>query len=555
MADSKISALPAVVTPVGTDEFAVNQGGVSKKITATQILDGTVPYAGNITQSQVSDIATVTQVDAEAGTATDDKLWTAQRVSQAIAALGGGGGDVTKVGTPVNNQIGVWTGDGTIEGDANFTYDGTDVQLTGGDLQILGTSRPYLRDVEASETIPNILPIGTNTNTGFSGVAGADEIHVVAGGVRVMRWRESTGTPITRIYGDIESDNASGPGMINETSSATNPTLVPAQSDQDTGIGRNAADQLSLIAGGIEIARCTEAAVEQFIVSPGALLGSAALPSLAWGDGDTGLSELADDILAVSVAGVQTFAYTATTIESLSSSGAKLLQTGVSGTIPTLIPRGGDPDSGIGSSANDSLALIADGVQAMLLSEAAAVVTVEVGGSLQFANSSGPVLTNGVGTATVATIAPSRADPNTGFSAPGGDTLNIIAGSQTAAIFVESGGVVTATIGQSTAATHTFMGDWAASTGAGPVMLDVSASSSVPTLIPNQADADTGIGRDAVDGLALIAGGLDCLRVREIGSARAVGLYTTTPIIQQTGVAVTAAGIHAALVNLGAFTA
>ena len=31
---------------------------------------------------------------------------------------------VTKDGTPVNNQIGVWTGDGTIEGDARLTYDG-----------------------------------------------------------------------------------------------------------------------------------------------------------------------------------------------------------------------------------------------------------------------------------------------------------------------------------------------------------------------------------------------------------------------------------------------
>ncbi len=34
-----------------------------------------------------------------------------------------GGGDVSKVGTPVNNQIGVWTGDGTIEGDAELTFD------------------------------------------------------------------------------------------------------------------------------------------------------------------------------------------------------------------------------------------------------------------------------------------------------------------------------------------------------------------------------------------------------------------------------------------------
>lgn len=37
MADSKISALPAVVTPAGTDEFAVNQSATSKKMTLTQI--------------------------------------------------------------------------------------------------------------------------------------------------------------------------------------------------------------------------------------------------------------------------------------------------------------------------------------------------------------------------------------------------------------------------------------------------------------------------------------------------------------------------------------
>ena len=34
-----------------------------------------------------------------------------------------GGGDVAKVGTPVDSQIGVWTGDGTIEGTTGLTYD------------------------------------------------------------------------------------------------------------------------------------------------------------------------------------------------------------------------------------------------------------------------------------------------------------------------------------------------------------------------------------------------------------------------------------------------
>ena len=41
-----------------------------------------------------------------------------------------GSGDVSKVGTPVNDQIGVWTGDGTIEGDADFTWSGTTLTST-----------------------------------------------------------------------------------------------------------------------------------------------------------------------------------------------------------------------------------------------------------------------------------------------------------------------------------------------------------------------------------------------------------------------------------------
>lgn len=39
MADTKISALTAVVTPATTDEFVVNQGNTSKKITRAQMLD------------------------------------------------------------------------------------------------------------------------------------------------------------------------------------------------------------------------------------------------------------------------------------------------------------------------------------------------------------------------------------------------------------------------------------------------------------------------------------------------------------------------------------
>lgn len=45
-----------------------------------------------------------------------------------------GSGDVSKVGTPVDNQIGVWTGDGTIEGTTALTYAGNVLGLNGGVL-------------------------------------------------------------------------------------------------------------------------------------------------------------------------------------------------------------------------------------------------------------------------------------------------------------------------------------------------------------------------------------------------------------------------------------
>ena len=42
-----------------------------------------------------------------------------------------GSGDVTKVGTPVDNQVGVWTGDGTLEGDVDLTFDGNNLSVNG----------------------------------------------------------------------------------------------------------------------------------------------------------------------------------------------------------------------------------------------------------------------------------------------------------------------------------------------------------------------------------------------------------------------------------------
>jgi hypothetical protein len=92
-------------------------------------------------------------------------------------------------------------------------------------------------------------------------------------------------------------------------------------------------------------------------------------------------------------------------------------------------------------------------------------------------------------------------------------------------------------------------------TGGSPSIQNEVASATNPTLLPTQADLDTGIGWTATDHLSLVAGGLDCINIRETASARQIGFYTTAPISLQTGVAVTEIAIHAALVALGLITA
>ena len=87
-----------------------------------------------IDTSEITD-GTILEADLKAvDTAADEECLTYETTTGDFEwqACGAGGGDVTKVGTPVNNEIGVWTGDGTIEGDANLTYDGTYIYLNTG---------------------------------------------------------------------------------------------------------------------------------------------------------------------------------------------------------------------------------------------------------------------------------------------------------------------------------------------------------------------------------------------------------------------------------------
>lgn len=86
-----------------------------------------------------------------------------------------GGGDVVKVGTPVDSQVGVWTGNGTIEGAASFTYDGANLQLT-GDIGSTGAriTKGWFIDLQVTNAIAGSITgnAGTVTNGVYTGDAG-----------------------------------------------------------------------------------------------------------------------------------------------------------------------------------------------------------------------------------------------------------------------------------------------------------------------------------------------------------------------------------------------
>lgn len=79
-----------------------------------------------------------------------------------------GSGDVSKVGTPVDGQLGVWTGDGTIEGDAALTFDTTTDDLevaTGGKFSFGAVD--ILSDSAGTTTLSNVDAVDATTETTF----------------------------------------------------------------------------------------------------------------------------------------------------------------------------------------------------------------------------------------------------------------------------------------------------------------------------------------------------------------------------------------------------
>jgi hypothetical protein len=83
----------------------------------------TISSAGNATFTEAVTLGDNSITNTQTAGNNSTRIATTAFVTAAVAAAGGG--DVSKAGTPVDNQLAVWTGANTIEGTTNLTYDGT----------------------------------------------------------------------------------------------------------------------------------------------------------------------------------------------------------------------------------------------------------------------------------------------------------------------------------------------------------------------------------------------------------------------------------------------
>lgn len=94
-------------------------------------------------------------------------------------------------------------------------------------------------------------------------------------------------------------------------------------------------------------------------------------PTLAFGDGDTGFYEQADDQIQVAIAGGATMRFASTAMRSTTSGSWQLSHAAAGATVPVYQFQG-DTNTGMGKAAADQLSLIVGGVEVLRLSQATA---------------------------------------------------------------------------------------------------------------------------------------------------------------------------------------
>lgn len=233
-----------------------------------------------------------------------------------------GSGDVSKVGTPVNNQLGVWTGDGTLEGDAALTFDTTadDLAIAASGNLLFGAVT-ILDDAAGTMTLSNIDAVDATTEStveasidtlaNLASAGGRAVAFADAGADAVWGWDDSANTytnlsasdALTAIGGQgLDSDLTSWAGVTRAsgfdtfTATPSSANLIALMTDE-TGTGANVfANTPTLVTPNIGAATGTSLVISGIYQAGNGAVGGPAYGFSA--DPDTGMyGNGADSIL------------------------------------------------------------------------------------------------------------------------------------------------------------------------------------------------------------------------------------------------------------------
>jgi hypothetical protein len=552
MPDKKISALTAVTTPASTDEFAVNQGGTSKKETRAQI--HALQSGEHLVLPQVDEAATPTLAfgDGDSGfyEGTDDSISVAIAGALKYTFSSGnfksnatGGGYLLQ--TAASATVPALTFSGDIDtGIGKAAADQLSLIAGGFELLRLADTAPNATltatvDAASTELLKLVGPTRATS-------ADDDEIYISfnldvddgveeMGRITLLAEDVTTSTEDSRFEFGVRNDasaasitdwymkqgifyGSQGGRIYNETASGTNPTLVPT-SDADTGVGSAAADQLSLIAGGFELLRLADTAPNATLTATVDAASTEILklvgPTRATSaDGDEAyisfFQDVDDGVEEMGRIRIEALDVSTGTEDSIIAFEARSAGSALSGATDFEI-----------ASASVGLGRVAGYPQIMGQAGSATVPTYSwwtdndsglgrsaadiihlIAGGLNVLQVDGTVGTKGQvllpqeDLAATPTLA--FGDGNTGFYESADNVLEI------------------ATAGSQILGINT-VGIYGAASGS-PQMKNGNTTATVPGFNPDKGDTDTGIGAAGADQLSLIAGGIEGLRIEESGS-------------------------------------
>jgi hypothetical protein len=133
--------------------------------------------------------------------------------------------------------------------------------------------------------------------------------------------------------------------------------------DDDSGMYRVGADSIGFSVGGSAALQLSSVSATFSSVILG-VDGSAGSPAYSFtSDPNSGIYSVSADVVGVSTGGTQRVFIDSTGLSVTNASGAKLINSTASSTVPTVVPNRGDVDTGIGSSGDNTLSLITGGTE------------------------------------------------------------------------------------------------------------------------------------------------------------------------------------------------